>query len=237
MRFSDDGLFYWDGTQWVSALSPDGRHRWNGSSWIPVQPAYPPPGYAAQPAYAPAPMPQAPRTARMPTSWTRPLQYAIGGLTAVYGIWYAALPFWSGGAMTDYMRQTALRQAAANPQLYPDPSGYADTMGTVGTVAFAAVAILGAAVATFVLVGTIRRWTWMYYVVLALVGLSTLGLPFSVASALGVMQQPIQFGGSLLIAEWFGLVLELVSLALGVWMLVALIRRGPWAMRRVLAGQ
>ncbi len=240
MRFTDDGLFYWDGTQWVSALSPDGRHRWNGSSWIPVQPAYPPPGYAIQPAYAPTPAP-APRTIRVPTSWTKPLQYAVGGVAAIYGIWYAAFPFWMNGALSDYLRQTALRQAAASPQLYPDPSQYADTMVAVGSVAFVVVAILGVAAAVLVLIGTISRWTWMYYVVLAIAALTILGLPFSAASAAGVTQPATPFGGSftgsLLVAQWFGLALGLVSLALGAWMLIALLRVGPWATRKVLPGQ
>jgi hypothetical protein len=237
MRFSDDGLFYWDGTQWVSALSPDGRHRWNGSSWIPVQPAYPPPGYVTQPAYAPAPMPQALRPVRIPTSWTRPLQYAVAGVAAVYGIWYTTFPFWMDAPVSDYMRQTALSQAAANPQLYPDPAAYAATVVNISLVAFAAVAILGVAAAVLILIGTIRRWIWMYYTVLGLVGLSTIGLPFSILGALGITQSPILLNGSLQVVQWFGLALAFVSLALGVWMLVALIRRGPWAMRRVLAGQ
>lgn len=241
MRFTDDGLYYWDGAQWVSALSPDGRYRWNGSSWIAVQAAFPPPGYAAQPAYGPPLMVQAPRTVRVATSWTRPLQYAVGGVAVIYGIWYAAFPFWETGALNEYMRQAALRQVAANPQLYPDPSAYADTMVNVSTVAFAAVAILGVAVAVLVLIGTIRRWTWIYYAVLGLAGLASLGLPFSVAGELGVSQPNTPFGpsftGSLLVAQWFGLALGFVSLALGVWMLVALIRRGPWAMRKVLPGQ
>lgn len=240
MRFTDDGLYYWDGAQWVSALSPDGLHRWNGSSWIPVQHVYPP-GYAAQPGFAPPLMAQAPRAVRVPTSWTRPLQYAVAGVAAIYGIWYAAYPFWETGALNAYMRQVALSQAAANPQLYPDPSAYAATMVNISTVAFAAVAILGVAAAILVLIGTIRRWTWMYYVVLALAGLAILGLPFSVAGTLGVSQPNTPFGpsftGSLVLAQWFGLALGFVSLALGGWMLVALLRHGPWAMRKALPGQ
>ena len=32
-QFSPDGLFYWDGQRWVSAISPDGAWRWDGSAW------------------------------------------------------------------------------------------------------------------------------------------------------------------------------------------------------------
>lgn len=34
--FSPDGFWWWDGSQWRSALSPDGAWRWNGSAWLPV---------------------------------------------------------------------------------------------------------------------------------------------------------------------------------------------------------
>ena len=36
-RFSSDGSWWWDGQQWVAAISPDGRHRWNGTSWKPAR--------------------------------------------------------------------------------------------------------------------------------------------------------------------------------------------------------
>jgi hypothetical protein len=35
---SPDGLHYWDGAQWQSAISPDGYHYWNGAQWLPRQP-------------------------------------------------------------------------------------------------------------------------------------------------------------------------------------------------------
>lgn len=30
-------MWWWDGTQWKSAISPDRRWRWNGQSWVPNQ--------------------------------------------------------------------------------------------------------------------------------------------------------------------------------------------------------
>ena len=33
--FSPDGLWWWDGAQWKSALSPDRRWRWDGHAWVP----------------------------------------------------------------------------------------------------------------------------------------------------------------------------------------------------------
>jgi len=46
-QISPDGMFYWDGQQWVSTLSPDGRSRWNGTAWVPTGHAYGPPAYQA----------------------------------------------------------------------------------------------------------------------------------------------------------------------------------------------
>ena len=36
--FSPDGLWWWDGTQWKSAVSPDGLWRWDGQAWVPARP-------------------------------------------------------------------------------------------------------------------------------------------------------------------------------------------------------
>lgn len=34
-RFSSDGRWRWNDTEWQSTISPDGRSRWNGQSWVP----------------------------------------------------------------------------------------------------------------------------------------------------------------------------------------------------------
>lgn len=31
---SPDGRLWWNGYQWISALSPDGRYRWDGYRWV-----------------------------------------------------------------------------------------------------------------------------------------------------------------------------------------------------------
>ena len=38
-QISEDGKWYWDGSQWKSLLSPDGRSVWNGRAWVPRKPA------------------------------------------------------------------------------------------------------------------------------------------------------------------------------------------------------
>lgn len=33
---SPDGLWYWDGAQWLSTTSPDGQWKWDGMAWRPI---------------------------------------------------------------------------------------------------------------------------------------------------------------------------------------------------------
>ena len=224
-RLSADGLYYWDGKQWVTTISPDGRSRWDGARWVPLPPAAPPPVYGP----VPIALPQQP--GRVPTSWTRPLQYAIAGLFAIYALYTASTPFWLGGPMDDYMRQTALRQAALSPEVYPDPNQYANMLVSFVTIGFVISIVIVLAVVTVVIIGAFKRWAWLFYVVLALLGLTVLGLPFQVANVAGLMPQDSQLALPE-VTSWVGIAFGLAATAVGVWMLIALITRGPWAMRR-----
>ena len=38
-RFSADGFWWWDGTQWRPAFSQDRLWHWNGQAWEPARPA------------------------------------------------------------------------------------------------------------------------------------------------------------------------------------------------------
>ena len=229
-KLSADGLYYWDGRQWVTTLSADGRSRWDGSRWVPVQHQQ-----IAPPAmYAPVPYPIAQKPSRVPTDWTRPLQYAVAGLFAIYALYSILASFLLAGAMDDYMRQTALRQAQLSPQVYPDPNQYADLMAGMMNVFFVIGVIIVFAVATVVIIGALKRWVWLFYVVLVLLGFTVLGLPFQIANVAGLLPQ----AGVALPAtsSWAAIAFGLIATALGAWMLIALITRGPWAMRRPLSG-
>jgi hypothetical protein len=171
----------------------------------------------------------------MTTSWTKPLQYAVGGLAAVTAVWYAALPFWVTGLTSDEVRRRALQAAAANPGLYPDPSQYADRVATFSDILIGAVSIVYVAIAIVVLIGAMRRWTWMHYAVLVLLAILVLGLPATLASLLGISTAAPAMGGSLVVVQWASVALGVVSTVLFAWMLVALLRRGPWATRKLAA--
>jgi len=228
-RLSADGLFYWDGKQWVSALSPDGRYLWDGSSWVAIPMTFAPPQQTFMP--VPPAAPPLTRPARRPTSWTKPLQAALATVYALQGLYAISAPFWLGSALDKSMRQAALQQAQQSPGLYPNPNQYADTMSTFATVILGVIVLTGLAIVAVVLIGTWRRWTWMYYVVLVLLAFQIVGLPDQVAGAAGLFRdQPTV---QLLAVEFtIGIVSGLVATALFAWMLVALLRRGPWATRK-----
>jgi hypothetical protein len=222
-RLSPDGMYYWDGSQWLSTLSPDGGHRWNGTAWVPVQrTAFVPPVYSNE---------RAP--ARVATSWTRPLQYAVAGWYALSGLYALSLPFWMGGIMSQAMNQSIHRQEALNPAASPLPASFYDSMTSIATGVLWFAAVIGAAICLVAIVGSLMRWTWLYYVVLVLLGLGTLSLPLNLVSA--ITGSSVTASSGFAMPDWLYFVSVAMSVpgaALFVWMLIAIVRRGPWGMTR-----
>lgn len=220
LKLSDDGLFYWDGRQWVSTLSPDGRFRWSGSAWVPVA------------AMAPqAPNYQPPPVSRVPTPWTKPMQYAVAGLFILDGLYVLSLPFWMSGMMSKALSQAMQQQAAQNPYATPPPPEFMATITSIMSVTLWVGALIGLAICALIVVGALRRWTWMFYVVLVLLGLSTISLPYDVASALS-RSSLINAYGFPSWWYWVSFATGIPFAALFVWMLIAVIRYGPWAMAK-----
>lgn len=223
LRLSDDGLYYWDGSRWVSTLSPDGRWRWNGTAWVPLT------GIVA-PAYQPYQAYQQPAS-RVQTRWTRPLQYAVIAVTVIYAAYTFSLPFWMSGTMSQAMNRAMQQQSAQNPDLGTPPPEVLSTYASVMTVTlwFAVFVVIG--LSALVIIGVLKRWTWMFYVVLVLLGLSTLSLPFNIVAAvsgssgLNIYSLPSWI-------YWASVALGMLHAALFAAMLVAVVRFGPWAMPR-----
>ena len=230
-RLSPDGMYYWDGQQWLSTLSVDGKTRWNGTAWVPTGRATGPVAYQ-----------QPSRPLREATSWTRPLQYTVAGFYALQAVYALSLPFWMGGpmstAITQSMNQSIQRQQQLNPVVSPPPAAFTDAMNTMMTsmlsVTLWLAAAFGVAIGVVAIIGALKRWAWTYYVVLVLLGFSALSLPANLVSAAsgsatsafsGVSMPPWIYGLAIAVA--------IPGTALFVWMLVALVKRGPWAMRKV----
>jgi hypothetical protein len=225
-RLSPDGMYYWDGQQWISTLSHDGRFRWNGEAWVPSGHGQPMPSYF-----------QPQKTERHPTSWTRPLQLAVAGWYAISAVYSLSLPFWMGGPMSQMVNQSInqsiQRQQALNPTVSPPPPGLADSITSFMSGAIWVAAIIGAAVCLVVIIGALNRWTWLYYVLVVLLGLGTISLPVNLVTAVTGSSIAAASGFSLPVwTQWVGVLFSIPSAALFVWMLVALVKRGPWGMVR-----
>ncbi len=221
-QLSPDGLYYWDGSQWQSTLAHDGRTRWNGSEWAPVQGMGSAPGSNLYPPGR-----------REPTSWTRPLQLAVAGWYALSAIYALSLPFWMSGMMSQLVNQSVQRQQERNPSASPLPADFASTMGSVMTGVLWVVAVFGVVICAVIIIGALRRWTWMYYVVLVFLGFSVISLPLDLVNAAG--GSSISAASGFTVPSWYylsGALFAIPSIALFVWMVVALAKRGPWAMRR-----
>ena len=221
-RLSPDGMYYWDGQQWVSTLSHDGRSRWNGSAWVSTGQV------SGLPAYR-QPLP----ATRQATSWTRPLQYAVAAYGALSGLYALTLPFWMIGAVSQAMNQSMRQQQSLNPRASPPPAEVTNMVASVITASLWIGAVVGLAICVVIVVGALKRWTWMYYVVLVWLGLGTISAPLNLISA--ATGSSAASGLSLPSwIYWVGTIVAIPTAALFVWMLVALVKRGPWGTTRVV---
>jgi hypothetical protein len=222
MRLSEDGLYYWDGRQWISTLSPDAHSRWNGYAWVPVASMAP----IAAPAYAYYHQPVA---VRVPTPWTKPMQYAVTAWYALAGLYAVSLPFWMSGVVTQAFNQSFQRQAQLDPNVSPPPPELVSSMTSMISGIFWASVIIGVAICAVLVIGALMRWTWIFWVVLVLLGLGTLALPFNLISAVAGSTYAASLYGLPSWTTWLSVAIGIPNAALFVWMLVALIRYGPWA--------
>ena len=220
LKLSEDGFYYWDGQQWVSTLSHDGRSRWNGYTWVPVVGAGAPPLYYVGAQTGP----------RVPTGWTKPLQYSVIAYYVVSAIYSIAGPFLIAGSISDYINQVIQQQAALNPTTPAPPADMLSTIQAIITVALGIGAAIGVAIAAVAIIGALRRWTWVFYVVLVFIGLQAISFPFTLVSAFTPSAfSPVKLPVVLTAAS---VAFAIPSVALFIWMAVAAFRRGPWGMTR-----
>jgi hypothetical protein len=225
LKLSEDGFYYWDGRQWISTLSPDGRSRWNGYAWVPAA--------SMAPMMAPAyPVYRQPATVRVPTPWTKPMQFAVAAVYVLTGLYTLSEPFWMSGVMAQAVNQSFQRQAQINPNVSPPPAELVSSMSSMLSGLLWVIVIFVAAICAVIAIGALMRWTWMFWVVLVLLGLGALFLPFSVFTATAGYSYPASSYGLPSWTAWLSVVFGVPGTALFVWMLVALIRYGPWAMSK-----
>ena len=165
MTLSPDGLWWWNGTEWVSALSPDGRWRWDGEHW--VLNAVAATGQVAR------------RYMLAPTQETQPLQLAVIAyliISAAIGIY--AIPNAGADAIRSspfFVSDTNAGQASLNAIL-----------NTYIGLGIGAVVIWNG----LLVAGAWLRWRWVYYVFMVLAVFGAFGVLGGLISLAGNSSSP-----------------------------------------------
>lgn len=209
----------------MATLSPDGKWRWNGTDWVPaVAGMARPPGHFSE---------------RVATSWTRPMRYLVAAFFGAQALFVGSLPFWYITTMTQWADAMNRQNQQLNPGQASPPPDLAANIDAQMTVAFYVMVVLLLFISVAALVGALSRWMAAFYLILGLLCLETLYLVFG---ALGTLVE--SFASSALIGQsvsppawmtWTEAAFGVAAAALFAWMLIATVRRGPWAMRRMAA--
>jgi hypothetical protein len=142
-------------------------------------------------------------------------------------IYVVATPFLLAGPMAGYLNQAMQRQAQLDPNAVPPPAEFLAVLNNFMVVGFAIGAAIGVAISVVAIIGALQRWTWAFYAVMVLLAFETMSFPFAVFSAFTTSFSPIKLPVGLTAAS---IAFGAAGAALFIWMLVAIFRRGPWAM-------
>jgi hypothetical protein len=136
--------------------------------------------------------------------------------------------------MSNVMQQSIQRQQQAYPPGEGPPAGFTDTMTSIMTGSIWVGVIIGLALTATAIVAAIKRWAWAYYAILVLLGFTLLGTVYNVVDLVtGGFLSARQGTQPPELTRLFAYAFGVVDTALFVGMLVALVRRGPWGMRRI----
>jgi len=158
---------------------------------------------------------------REPTPGTRPMQLAAAGLFAVEAVYsiVVTLLFVNHDSMLKALNAQGTQLQTSGTSI--DTVINFAIAGTIAVVVFFAVCQLVAAA------GSYLGWRWMFWAAFVLFGLGGLGAFTDIPTLFRPDTSPIPLPG-VLISE----LLAVVSLAIFVWMLIGVIRFGPWAMKK-----
>jgi hypothetical protein len=160
------------------------------------------------------------RGEREPTPWTRPMQLAAAALLT-------AVAVLTVGATAIYYSHDAVKRTldAAGTQI---PQGTTEdqliSITIAGAIGFAVVVglieLLGA-------VGAFFRWRWAFWYVFVLMCLGSLSALAGIAAFFQTTPSPLPKA-----VQVVNELLAVGAVAMLVWMIVGLVRYGPWAMKR-----
>jgi nitrate reductase NapE component len=167
------------------------------------------------------------------------MQYLVAALYAVQALFVGSLPFWYIRWMTQWA--DSMNNQQLNPSGQAPPPDLLANLDREMTVAFYVAVVVLFAICVLALIGALARLMWAFYVILGLLCLETLYLGFgAVDSILTSAVSSIFLGQSIGPPAWIAWAqvgFAIPSAALFVWMLIATVRRGPWAMRNANAAR
>ena len=161
-----------------------------------------------------------PQGTRVPTPWTRPMQLASAALFAFEAVYSVVT------SLLFVNRDTMLKAIQAQGTQIPSGTTV-DTIITFAIVTTIAVVVFFAILELVAAVGSYLGWRWIFWAALILFGLGGLGTFTNIATIFKPQTSPVPLA-AVLVSE----LTSLLSLAMFVWMLIGLIRFGPWAMKK-----
>jgi len=158
---------------------------------------------------------------REATPWTRPMQLASAAVLALSAI--------SGLVLTIAFvnHDSVMRSLQAQGTQLPTNTNVDTVINLSIGITWAVVIAIGL-IELFAAVGSFLGWRWMFWGALVLFALDGIGALLNVASLANSSRSTMPLGA----LAWNEIV-SLAGLAMFVWMLVAVIKYGPWAMKRL----
>jgi hypothetical protein len=161
-----------------------------------------------------------PASYREPTPWTRPMQLASAGLQALSAI--------SGVVLTSAFvnHDSVLRALQAQGTQVPAGTDI-NTLIDISIGVTWAVVIGFGLLQVLAAIGSYLGWRWMFWGALVLFALGGLGAIVNLLSLASSNRSTLPAGALI----WNELV-ALANLAMFIWMLIGVVKYGPWAMKR-----
>jgi len=157
---------------------------------------------------------------RVATPWTRPMQLASGALFAFEAVYSVAT------SLLFINKDTMLKAIQAQGTQIPSGTSV-DTIINIAIVTTIAFVVFFAVLELVAAAGSYLGWRWIFWAGLILFGLGGLGAFTNIVTLLKPATSPIPLPG-VLVSE----LTSILNLAMFVWMLIGLIRFGPWAMKK-----
>jgi hypothetical protein len=157
---------------------------------------------------------------REATPWTRPMQLASAAVLALSAI--------SGVILTLAFvnHDSVMRSIQAQGAQLPTNTNVDTVINLSIGITWAVVIAIGL-IELFAALGSFLGWRWIFWGVLVIFALDGLGALLNVSSLANPSRATMPFGA----LTWSEIV-SLAGLAMFIWMLVAVIKYGPWAMKR-----